>query len=90
MESEGSERSVEVARIHVRPNGSYKVYGEVRLVDVDGNEYDLSPWRKSDGQGERIKLCRCGNTSTPPFCDESHTEAEFRSEPRVGDGFEPA
>lgn len=81
------ERSVE---IHVRPNGSLKVYGPVRLVDVDGNAYDLEAWRKQDKHGERIKLCRCGHTKTPPFCDESHVEAGFASEPRTGDGYRPA
>jgi CDGSH-type Zn-finger protein len=81
------ERSVE---IHVRPNGSLKVYGPVRIVDVDGNTYDLEAWRKQDRHGERIKLCRCGHTKTPPFCDESHVETGFTSEPRTGDGYRPA
>jgi CDGSH-type Zn-finger protein len=81
------ERSVE---IHVRPNGSLKVYGPVRIVDVDGNTYDLEAWRKQDKHGERIKLCRCGHTKTPPFCDESHVETGFTSEPRTGDGYRPA
>jgi len=79
-----------IVEIHVRPNGSLKVYGPVRLVDVDGDPYDLDAWRKPDKHGERIKLCRCGHSKTPPFCDESHTEVGFTSEPRVGDGFEPA
>jgi CDGSH-type Zn-finger protein len=76
--------------IHVRPNGSLKVYGPVRLVDVDGNPYDLEAWRKQDQHGERIKLCRCGHTKTPPFCDESHVEVGFASEPRTDDGYRPA
>ena len=71
--------------IHVRPNGSLKVYGPARLLDVDGNAYDLTTWRKPDGQGERIKLCRCGRSQTQPFCDESHTRVGFVSEPRVTD-----
>jgi len=71
--------------IHVRPDGSYKVYGPVRVLDVDGQEYDLTPHRKPDAKGERIKLCRCGQSRTKPFCDESHVEAGFRSEPRVSD-----
>jgi len=71
--------------IHVRPDGSYKVYGPVRLVDVDGNPYDLAPHTKLDAHGERIKLCRCGASKTMPFCDSSHTQAGFRSQPRVAD-----
>lgn len=34
-----SDRPPEQVEIHVRPNGSLKVYGPVRLLDVDGNEY---------------------------------------------------
>ena len=80
------DRTVE---IHVRPNGSLKVYGPVRLLDVDGTAYDLDAWTKADKHGERIKLCRCGRSKTMPFCDESHVEAGFTSEPHVDDGFEP-
>jgi CDGSH-type Zn-finger protein len=76
--------------IHVRPNGSLKVYGPVRLLDVDGNAYDLGPWSKADQRGERIKLCRCGRSASMPFCDDSHSAAGFRSEPRVTDDPAPA
>ena len=69
--------------IHVRPNGSLKVYGPVRVLDVDGNAYDLEPRTKADDRGERIKLCRCGRSGEMPFCDGSHVEAGFASEPRV-------
>jgi CDGSH-type Zn-finger protein len=71
--------------IHVRPNGSLKVYGPVRLLDVDGNAFDLGPRRERDKHGERIKLCRCGHSKTMPFCDESHVEVGFTSEPRIDD-----
>src|SRR5207249_3082925 len=74
-----------VVEIHVRPDGSYKVYGPVRVVDVDGAEYDLAPRRKTDKIGERIKLCRCGSSKTMPFCDDSHVETGFSSQPRVAD-----
>ncbi len=80
------ERRVE---IRVRPDGSLKVYGPVRILDVDGTPYELAPWRKPDAVGVRIKLCRCGLSKTKPFCDESHVEAGFSSQPRVGDGFLP-
>jgi CDGSH-type Zn-finger protein len=83
----GDDRPVE---IHVRPNGSLKVYGPVRVLDVDGIPYDLEAWTKADKHGERIKLCRCGRSQTMPFCDESHVEVGFTSEPRVEDGFAPA
>lgn len=80
----------EVVEIHVRPNGSLKVYGRVRLFDVDGNEYPIDPDAlKADRNGPRLKLCRCGASKTKPFCDESHREIGFDSRPRVTDGFDP-
>jgi CDGSH-type Zn-finger protein len=74
-----------VVEIHVRPNGSLKVYGPVRVLDVDGAAYDLEDRAKADAHGVRIKLCRCGHSRSMPFCDESHVEVGFVSEPRVGD-----
>lgn len=71
--------------IHVRPDGSYKVYGPVVIRDVDGVAYDLGPHTKPDKRGERVKLCRCGSSATMPFCDESHVTAGFASCPRVAD-----
>ena len=73
----------ERVEIHVRPDGSYKVYGPVRVLDVDGKEYDLGPHRKPDKVGDRVKLCRCGASMTMPFCDESHVEAGFSSRPKA-------
>jgi CDGSH-type Zn-finger protein len=78
------------AEIHVRPDGSLKVYGHVRLFDVEGHEYEIAcEALKTDSRGRRLKLCRCGGTKTPPFCDETHAEIGFRSEPRTSDGFVP-
>ncbi|HEX9124178.1 MAG TPA: CDGSH iron-sulfur domain-containing protein [Actinomycetota bacterium] len=87
MEATNRESATE---IHVRPNGSLKVYGPVVVKDVDGNAYDLSAWRKPDKHGERVKLCRCGHSKTKPFCDGSHVDAGFASEPRVTDEIAPA
>jgi CDGSH-type Zn-finger protein len=77
----GMER--EEVEIHVRPDGSYKVYGPVVVRDVDGNPYDLAAETTMDGLGARIKLCRCGASATMPFCDESHVATGFVSSPRV-------
>lgn len=60
--------------IKVRENGPYRVSGDVRLVDADGNEIDQAPHTK-DGT---IVLCRCGASRTKPFCDKSHSPACFR------------
>ncbi len=58
--------------IKVRDNGPYKVTGPVRIVDVDGNAWDVR-------DGRPIALCRCGASRTKPFCDRSHREAGFDS-----------
>ncbi len=58
--------------IKVRDNGPYKVTGPVRLVDADGDVWDVPADRP-------IALCRCGHSRTKPFCDASHKEAGFES-----------
>lgn len=63
------ERQVE---IKVRDNGPYRVAGPVRLIDVEGNEFDT-------GGESVIVLCRCGHSKDKPFCDSSHKEAGFQS-----------
>jgi CDGSH-type Zn-finger protein len=62
--------------IKVRDNGPYKVTGPVRVIDADGNVFEL--------EGDRpIALCRCGQSRTKPFCDSSHKETGFDSCPRA-------
>lgn len=56
--------------IKVRHNGPYKVTGMVRVVDADGKEFALP-------EGSAIVLCRCGHSSTKPFCDSSHRRIGF-------------
>jgi len=58
--------------IKVRHNGPYKVTGPIRLIDADGNEYEVP-------QGESIVLCRCGGSKTKPFCDKTHREIGFEA-----------
>lgn len=63
--------------IKARENGPYKVTGPIRLIDADGNEYDLG------AQGETIVLCRCGGSKTKPFCDKTHSEIGFEAAERA-------
>ncbi len=58
--------------ITVRRNGPYRVQGPVKLVDADGNEFELP--------GEIFALCRCGHSENKPFCDGSHKTCEFQAE----------
>lgn len=62
-------------RIKVRENGPYLVTGTVTLTDCDGNTYDVP--------GETIALCRCGQSSTKPFCDGTHRNAQFLAPERA-------
>ena len=57
-------------------NGPYLVYGLVTIVDADGTEYDTSD-RKV------IALCRCGGSTTKPFCDGTHSRAGFQAAERA-------
>ncbi len=63
--------------IKARHNGPYKVTGPVRLIDAEGNEYDLAE------QGEAVALCRCGGSTTKPFCDGTHSRIGFEAAERA-------
>ena len=61
-----------MATITVRQNGPYRVDGDdVKLVDWNGNEYQI-PKRP-------FALCRCGGSTTKPFCDGTHSRAGFQA-----------
>ncbi|HUE95937.1 MAG TPA: CDGSH iron-sulfur domain-containing protein [Longimicrobiaceae bacterium] len=51
-------------------NGSYHVKGDFRVVLSDGSELEV--------EGGETWLCRCGNSSTKPFCDGTHKKSGFR------------
>jgi len=63
--------------IKVYENGPYKVRGPVKVVDADGNRYDLAE------RGETIALCRCGGSTTKPFCDGTHSRTGFEAAERA-------
>jgi CDGSH-type Zn-finger protein len=62
----------ESVEIRVRDDGPYKVTGDVRLVDVEGDEIPFDRERP-------LVLCRCGHSRTKPFCDKAHRETGFAS-----------
>lgn len=68
---------MEQVEITTRHNGPYKITGPVRIVDAEGNEYDLSE------RGSTIALCRCGGSTTKPFCDGTHSQIGFQAAERA-------
>jgi CDGSH-type Zn-finger protein/uncharacterized Fe-S cluster protein YjdI len=67
-----SEEGIETGgrlRVFASPKGSLKFYGELLLSSADG---------QTTYAGNRVSLCRCGASRTPPFCDRSHREIDFQ------------
>lgn len=60
--------------IRLKRNGPYLIAVEeadqVTIVDAEGNALMAEP-------GRRIALCRCGGSSTKPFCDGTHRSNGF-------------
>ncbi len=56
--------------IQIRPTGPYLVRGPITLRDADGNVLDTA------GK-DAIALCRCGGSTTKPFCDGTHSKIGF-------------
>lgn len=55
-------------KIQIRPNGPYLVQGDFTLIDEEGNE--IEPRKKA--------LCRCGGSTTKPYCDGTHSKIGFQ------------
>ncbi len=64
-------------QIKVRENGPYLVTGPVTLVDADGNAFETA-----NPKGN-IALCRCGGSTTKPFCDGTHSRTGFAAAERA-------
>jgi CDGSH-type Zn-finger protein len=45
-------------------------------VDADGNEFEIP-------EGDGIVLCRCGASTTKPFCDKTHSKIGFEAAERA-------
>ena len=54
--------------IKIRDNGPYVVEGEFRLTDANGQEIPI----------KKAALCRCGGSTTKPFCDGTHSKIGFQ------------
>ncbi len=69
-------------KITVIKDGPYIVSGNVPLHEkvispVGDGTYEYKEGRKLI-QSEEYSLCRCGRTSTSPYCDGSHTDHNFQ------------
>ena len=47
------------------------------IVDADGNEYH------QPDDGRPLALCRCGGSTTKPFCDGTHSRIGFEAAERA-------
>lgn len=70
-------------KIKIAKNGPYIVSGGVplseKIITPQGNGYVYTEGRPLR-QSATYALCRCGQTSTPPFCDGKHTALGFTCE----------
>ena len=55
-------------------NGPYLVKGAIALLDTKGKRYEANG---------TIALCRCGQSTTKPFCDGTHEKASFAAVDRA-------
>ncbi len=54
--------------IKIRDNGPLVVEGDFILTDAAGNEVPIV----------KKALCRCGGSTTKPFCDGTHSKIGFQ------------
>ena len=57
-------------QITATDNGPYKVTGSIEVIDHNGKTVKLP--------GDTVFLCRCGGSTTKPFCDGTHSKIGFQ------------
>jgi CDGSH-type Zn-finger protein len=62
--------------IRATKNGPYLVKGPLTVVDPLGNEVSID-------LDKTVALCRCGGSTTKPFCDGTHSKIGFRAAQRA-------
>jgi CDGSH-type Zn-finger protein len=69
-------------KIKVTKDGPYIVTGcvplseQIMCIDAEGQCRGWKEGKKYPAQ-ESYALCRCGHTTTPPFCDGAHKKVQF-------------
>jgi CDGSH-type Zn-finger protein len=69
---------VDEIKITALDNGPYLVKGPTKILDAEGNEFRAGR--------TTVALCRCGGSTTKPFCDGTHSKAGFKAAQRAGGG----
>jgi CDGSH-type Zn-finger protein len=69
-------------KITINENGSYFVQGNIPLVrksQISSEHGEPMTWQKTTelDTEESYILCRCGQSSNKPFCDQTHRKVEF-------------
>jgi len=70
--------------IKIRPAGPYLVTGPIALTDADGNPVSIPEGKTT------VALCRCGGSTTKPFCDGTHSKIGFDAASSAVPGSSPA
>ena len=71
-----AEASPEGNTIRTVPNGPLYFHGQLRIRAADGTEVEEY----------RAALCRCGESTNKPYCDNSHQECSFEDPGELGEG----
>ncbi|WP_044399917.1 (4Fe-4S)-binding protein [Lacinutrix sp. Hel_I_90] len=56
-------------KVDVRENGPLLVYGTLEVTHCDG---------RKEAKDKTTAFCRCGVSKNKPYCDGSHTAADFK------------
>ena len=65
----------EQTKIATLDDGPFLVRGLVVVVDAESNEFP--------SERKTMALCRCGGSTTKPFCDGTHSKLGFRAAERA-------
>jgi CDGSH-type Zn-finger protein len=65
----------EEVKITALDNGPYLVKGSVLILDADGNQFPV--------ERATVALCRCGGSTTKPFCYGTHSKIGFQAAQRA-------
>lgn len=71
--SESSESGQAAAvKMTLRKDASILIEGTIEMIGPDGQKIECKP---------KFGLCRCGHSANKPFCDGSHKQHGFSSDP---------